>query len=124
MTTNPTTTVPDEDQDERHDCRRDGCTYEVITTPQDGPTQIVCSGTCGQSWPVGPAAPAERVAGYLTVSAEHDRDRKVPWINPQLRPTPELADRDRTYWQPSHNTMRRGLTLRLAKVVYLDQPEQ
>ncbi|MEU8378862.1 hypothetical protein [Streptosporangium sp. NPDC048865] len=106
-----------ESEDERHDCRRDGCSYEVISSHQDGPTQIVCSGTCGRSWPVGPAAPAEQVVGYLAVKASGTND--VIWSAPSVRATQQEAEGDREFWQQSHTTMNRGLTLGIAKVVLL-----
>uniref|UniRef100_UPI003F496B46 hypothetical protein n=1 Tax=Streptosporangium sp. CA-235898 TaxID=3240073 RepID=UPI003F496B46 len=110
-------------EDERHDCRRDGCTYEVISAHQDGPTQIVCTGTCGRSWPVGPAAPAEHTAGYLVIQT-NAKTNVIPWITPQLRATTADAQRDRDFWAHSHAAMNRGFTLGIAKVIPINQPRQ
>ncbi|GHE32001.1 hypothetical protein GCM10017673_38460 [Streptosporangium violaceochromogenes] len=101
-------------------CHRNGCTFEVVAAHEHGPIAIVCTGTCGRSWPV---TPADNVAGYLVVNVR-DADDK-PWVTPQMRATLADAEADRAFWEEVHAEMDRGFTLRTAAVVLLpDKPGQ
>ncbi|MEV7011756.1 hypothetical protein [Streptosporangium sp. NPDC051022] len=117
MTTDQPTTATETETEETRGCHRVGCTFEVVTAHAHGPIAIVCTGTCGRSWPV---TPAENVAGYLVVSTRGTDTRL--WNAPRICRTPAEAKTELAFWQKSHAAMNRDITLRTAAVVFL--PDQ
>ncbi|WP_433542105.1 hypothetical protein ACQP10_38105 (plasmid) [Streptosporangium sandarakinum] len=111
----------------RQECRARGHDYEHIEaltgTGVRELTGVLCP-RCGRSWPIA-APPAEKVAGYLVIAETGQAtEERGQWISPRPRRTPGEAGADRVFWKDAAPGRFEVETLRLAKLVLLDEEDQ